>query len=389
MAALDQQISVLTAALTQHAEQLAEAERAKDGAQQNIRTLNATLAEREARIRALEETLSHQTLTGGQQRGELERLTDERAQLLSAAAAAQAALKAATARADEQEAAARLATDRNEDFETAVAAQRRRSEQLETEIAAVRAELQTSASALQAGGTERNELTARVAAGEARILELEARVADQQEAVRLLQAQSNASLAGAKELESDLHAAEEIINQLEAEAGGKRARVEELEKVNQEWRATVEEARHAITDRDALIQRLEQETANSAVLIGHIQKSITRLDHSAEQRGPEPAPDGATRLLIRTDGDMEVVHVLGRKTSVGRTPDNDLQIDAKFISRHHAVILVGPAHAIIEDLNSTNGVLVNNRRITRQPLKDGDNVMIGKTQFRFVVRPAR
>jgi pSer/pThr/pTyr-binding forkhead associated (FHA) protein len=164
--------------------------------------------------------------------------------------------------------------------------------------------------------------------------------------------------------------------------------VDELEKINSEWRATVEEARHAIADRDGLIERLEQETAASAVLVGHIQKSITRLDSDTPQ-GREPAADGATRLLIRTDSDTEVVHVLARKTTVGRTPDNDLQIDAKFISRHHAVILAGPAHAIIEDLNSTNGVTVNNRRITRQPLKDGDNVVIGKTQFRFVVRPAR
>ncbi len=124
------------------------------------------------------------------------------------------------------------------------------------------------------------------------------------------------------------------------------------------------------------------------MLVGHIQKSVNRLDSDAPPRVSEPAADGATRLLIRTDGESEVVHVLGRKTTVGRTPDNDLQIDAKFISRHHAVILAGPAHAIIEDLNSTNGVSVNNRRITRQPLKDGDNVVIGKTAFRFAIRPA-
>jgi general secretion pathway protein A len=78
--------------------------------------------------------------------------------------------------------------------------------------------------------------------------------------------------------------------------------------------------------------------------------------------------------------------VLSRKTSIGRTPDNDLQIDARFISRHHAVILAGPTHTIIEDLNSTNGVLVNNRRITRHTLRDGDQVAIGKTVFRFSVR---
>ena len=78
--------------------------------------------------------------------------------------------------------------------------------------------------------------------------------------------------------------------------------------------------------------------------------------------------------------------MLARKTSVGRTPDNDLQIDAKFISRHHAVILAGPAQTIIEDLNSTNGVQVNGRRITRQALEDGDTVAIGRQQYRFVVR---
>jgi general secretion pathway protein A len=80
------------------------------------------------------------------------------------------------------------------------------------------------------------------------------------------------------------------------------------------------------------------------------------------------------------------VHVLGRKTSIGRTPDNDMQIDAKYVSRHHAVILAGPAQTIIEDLNSTNGVLVNARRITRHTLRDGDQVAIGRTVYRFAVR---
>ncbi len=78
--------------------------------------------------------------------------------------------------------------------------------------------------------------------------------------------------------------------------------------------------------------------------------------------------------------------MLGRKTTIGRTPDNDLQIDVKYISRHHAVILVGPAHAIIEDLNSTNGVMVNGRRVTRQILRDGDQVAIARAEYRFALR---
>jgi len=51
------------------------------------------------------------------------------------------------------------------------------------------------------------------------------------------------------------------------------------------------------------------------------------------------------------------------------------------------VILAGPTHTIIEDLNSTNGVIVNGRRVLRQTLKDGDVVVIGKAPFRFAVRP--
>lgn len=386
--ALDKQVSALTAALAQRTEQQTDGERSRASLQQNINALNGTLAERNDRVKVLEDTVSHQTTVAAQLRSELERASAERAQLVAGAASLEAALKAATARGDQQEAVARAAQMRLDEHDASIPAQRRRVEQLEAEVAAVRAELQSSGSSLQTASVERNEHVARIAAGDSRIQELESRMSEQQEAVRQLQAESNANMARAKELESDLSAAEETINRLEAESRSKASRVEELEKINTEWRATVEEARHAISDRDGLIERLEQETAASAVLVGHIQKSITRLDSDAPH-GHEPAADGATRLLIRTDGEMEVVHVLGRKTTVGRTPDNDLQIDAKFISRHHAVILAGPAHAIIEDLNSTNGVTVNNRRITRQPLKDGDNVVIGKTQFRFVVRPAR
>ena len=391
IAALDKQVSALSAALAQRTEQQTDGERARASLQQNVSALNGTLAERNDRVKVLEGTVSQQTIAAAQLRSELERSAAERSQLVAGAASLEAALKAATARGDQQEAVARAAQTRIDEYEAGAPAQRRRVEQLEAEVAAVRAELQSSSSSLQTAGVERNEHMGRIAASEARIQAMEARVAEQQETVRQLQAEANAGVARAKELENDLRAAEETINRLEADARNKGSRVDELEKINSEWRATVEEARHAISDRDVLIERLEQETAASAVLVGHIQKSITRLDSDSPPppRVSEPSADGATRLLIRTDGESEVVHVLGRKTTVGRTPDNDLQIDAKFISRHHAVILAGPAHAIIEDLNSTNGVMVNNRRITRQPLKDGDNVVIGKTAFRFVIRAAR
>ena len=65
----------------------------------------------------------------------------------------------------------------------------------------------------------------------------------------------------------------------------------------------------------------------------------------------------------------------------------DIQIDQQFVSRHHALILAGPNQTVIEDLRSTNGVLVNGQRLRRSVLADGDVILIGKTKFRFARRP--
>jgi chromosome segregation ATPase len=333
------------------------------------------------RIRSLEAAATQHSAVLAARRSELDRVVAERTTLISTVNSLESKLAEASSRNTELASASRTAASRAEDLEAVSTAQRKRAEQLEAELATVRSELQQRSAALQESSTQRGEHMAQIAASDARIKELEGRIEEQQEFVRVLQADSNAAVARAKELEGDLRAAEDMINRLETDLRGRSARLDELERTNTEWRATVAEARAALTDRDSLIRRLEEETANSAVLLGAIQQ---RLDST----GPhEIATEGDKRLLIRTDADSEVVHVLSRKTTVGRTPDNDLQIDTKYISRHHAVILAGPAHTIIEDLNSTNGVLVNGRRITRQTLKDGDAVVIGKTLFRFAVRP--
>src|ERR1700726_4383737 len=91
--------------------------------------------------------------------------------------------------------------------------------------------------------------------------------------------------------------------------------------------------------------------------------------------------------LIRIDGERPVTYVLSRRTRIGRATGCELQIDSGSVSRHHALVLVGPREAIIEDLNSTNGVLVNGRKVTRVVLTDGDALTFGETQFRYVARP--
>jgi general secretion pathway protein A len=63
---------------------------------------------------------------------------------------------------------------------------------------------------------------------------------------------------------------------------------------------------------------------------------------------------------------------------VGRTPDNDVQIQSRFVSRHHAQILTADGHSVLEDLNSTNGVFLEGNRIKRRRLRHGDRIQLGE-----------
>ncbi|MCU0977117.1 MAG: FHA domain-containing protein [Steroidobacteraceae bacterium] len=114
----------------------------------------------------------------------------------------------------------------------------------------------------------------------------------------------------------------------------------------------------------------------------------------AEAPGLAPAPPAtaaarpgpARRYLVRLDDPSAPPRVLaGERISVGRTPDNELQLDEVWMSRHHAVLRLGANATVVEDAGSTNGVFVNGRRVRRELLRDGDEVAFGKARFRFQV----
>ncbi|MCI0349353.1 MAG: FHA domain-containing protein [Acidobacteriales bacterium] len=68
----------------------------------------------------------------------------------------------------------------------------------------------------------------------------------------------------------------------------------------------------------------------------------------------------------------------GGIVTIGRLPDNVLQIDNLAVSGHHAKIYWQSEHYVLEDNQSLNGTYVNNQRITKTALKDGDTILIGK-----------
>jgi type II secretory pathway predicted ATPase ExeA len=114
---------------------------------------------------------------------------------------------------------------------------------------------------------------------------------------------------------------------------------------------------------------------------------------SASNSSPAPTSNGTTegpgtaigRILIATDGRtvQEVPLKVGR-IIVGRTTDNDVQIDSRFVSRHHCQVITTPHACVIEDLNSTNGIYVKSKRVRRHYLNDGDVVQLGKHELIYI-----
>ena len=106
----------------------------------------------------------------------------------------------------------------------------------------------------------------------------------------------------------------------------------------------------------------------------------------------EPTPAVASgsshtvgRILLASEGKTVLERELrpGRVV-IGRTADNDLQIDSKFISRHHCQIVTQTDSCVIEDLNSTNGIYVQSKRVRRYNLNDGDVVQVGQHEIMYI-----
>jgi chromosome segregation ATPase len=195
-------------------------------------------------------------------------------------------------------------------------------------------------------------------------------------------------MAHLQEARRPIQSIEADVQRLTEELAVKSAAFREFEEENGKLRASLERTRGALEEREFLIRRLERSESNNANVLGRIQTSIERLGSVpvAPSATAAPAADWSAEL-IRIDGERPVTHVLSRRTRIGRAAGCELQIDSGSVSRHHALVVVGPREAVIEDLNSTNGVLVNGRKVTRQLLSDGDAVTIGEIQFRYFARP--
>ena len=95
--------------------------------------------------------------------------------------------------------------------------------------------------------------------------------------------------------------------------------------------------------------------------------------------------DNRPQLILTRDGKtVQEIPVDRPRFLVGRSEHNDICINSKFISRHHAMFVSNGAATFLMDLNSTNGTYVNSRRISNQVLVNDDIVSLGEYRLKFL-----
>jgi hypothetical protein len=136
-------------------------------------------------------------------------------------------------------------------------------------------------------------------------------------------------------------------------------------------------ARRAIVIRAAIVDVAPDEPAPTEA--NEVYTRNYRVVRTAEG-GP------ACRIKVLTGSQAGHVFIVGGRTAtIGRALDNDLVILSTDISRHHARLeQVAGGHRIV-DLGSTNGTLVNGRRVNEQHLAPGDTLKLGATELRFQI----
>lgn len=92
------------------------------------------------------------------------------------------------------------------------------------------------------------------------------------------------------------------------------------------------------------------------------------------------------KLILSMDGlVLKEIQLDMERLTIGRKPNNSIQIDNLAISGEHAVIVTILNDSFLEDLNSTNGTLVNGQAIKKHFLRQNDVVELGKYKLKYML----
>jgi pSer/pThr/pTyr-binding forkhead associated (FHA) protein len=118
---------------------------------------------------------------------------------------------------------------------------------------------------------------------------------------------------------------------------------------------------------------------------GYTESSTVGQDDQPDS--PTKPPASAPRVWLRFgEHDVEVAQ---GESIIGRSPKCQIVLDDALVSRTHARLVLNRGIAMIEDMGSANGVLLNGEKLTRATiLKTGDRVAIGQQSFQIFMQAA-
>ena len=95
------------------------------------------------------------------------------------------------------------------------------------------------------------------------------------------------------------------------------------------------------------------------------------------------------KLILSMDGlVLKEIPLDKERLSIGRKPHNDIQIDNLAISGDHAVVVTILNDSFLEDLNSTNGTLLNGQPVQKHVLRNNDIIELGKYRLKYMAGDA-
>jgi len=100
-----------------------------------------------------------------------------------------------------------------------------------------------------------------------------------------------------------------------------------------------------------------------------------------------PPPRDAMKLSVHEDGRETELSLVRAAISIGRAPDNDVQLNSALVSRHHCRIEHDERGTWLADLGSANGTQVNGERVQTKRLSAGDRIQIGQVRIDVTALP--
>ena len=201
------------------------------------------------------------------------------------------------------------------------------------------------------------------------------------------------------QLASDLVDARGFKDELERMLGdveeNSSQRIAELEKQLSKLKRVAESHEQKLATKSEAISILLAELAKKSEQIesiGEIEEVIHDIDERMSERSATGVPptERITRVLIGTVGEQVLRFPLFKdRLTIGRTKDNDIQLEAAYVSRRHAVVQTDGETTRIIDWGSKNGIYVNSAKASEHFLKHGDVVTIGNARFRYEERKKR